>query len=533
MEFGRAYGALPAGQQELSHDQETFLYRAVAALIQDDAVIPVKLALLADMLKAKDWIPATLKGGFEQVGRMFLEETFGEKAPPQHRPYRKPAQRVLKALLPAGYANIKGTRQSREVLLTASGYSAQSRDFEELLRILDNETRLVTPVEDENEQLAGLAASSKTGCLRYYQLTHDYLVQPLASWLTEKQSQTLRGRAELRLANRSAAWNTMPDNRHLPTWWEYINIRMLTSRKKWSYREQRMMHRARQVHGFRAVVVIFFFGLTAMTGPAVMSYRVIGPLLAVVVIGAMSIVLAGISVVPFLLAAKLWEFFWYKRAQQATVLVQRLMFADADSIGTVLNQLRSYRRRAKRTLKMLANFEPATAPDLRARLLAQLALVERDDQYVQPLLTVLLTGHISSLGVIRHQLEKYANRLKDDLWNLLRDTSKIPSLRFRAGLALATYSRDPSEWKDSDFAFLAEQLVASNFEDQSRIRDYLRPLAERLINDLVRIHRDQSLPQASRSGAANALADYARLNTEQLADLMIEGTAALSRRAPT
>ena len=39
---------------------------------------------------------------------------------------------------------------------------------------------------------------------RYYQLTHDYLVHSLRDWLTRKQRETRRGRAELRLAERSA-----------------------------------------------------------------------------------------------------------------------------------------------------------------------------------------------------------------------------------------------------------------------------------------------------------------------------------------
>ena len=34
----------------------------------------------------------------------------------------------------------------------------------------------------------------------YYQLTHDYLVHSLRDWLTRKQRETRRGRAELRLA---------------------------------------------------------------------------------------------------------------------------------------------------------------------------------------------------------------------------------------------------------------------------------------------------------------------------------------------
>ena len=42
---------------------------------------------------------------------------------------------------------------------------------------------------------------------KYYQLTHDYLVPSLRDWLTRKQKETRRGRAELLLADRAAVWN--------------------------------------------------------------------------------------------------------------------------------------------------------------------------------------------------------------------------------------------------------------------------------------------------------------------------------------
>ena len=53
--------------------------------------------------------------------------------------------------------------------------------------------------------------------LRYYQLTHDYLVHSLRDWLTRKQKETRRGRAELLLADRAAVWNARPENRQLPS----------------------------------------------------------------------------------------------------------------------------------------------------------------------------------------------------------------------------------------------------------------------------------------------------------------------------
>jgi hypothetical protein len=59
--------------------------------------------------------------------------------------------------------------------------------------------------------------------------------------------------------------------------------------------------------------------------------------------------------------------------------------------------------------------------------------------------------------------------------------------------------------------------VASDSAHQPRLRDYLRPLADRLVNHLVGIYEDQTLPQARHSAAANALTDYMPNDTERFA----------------
>ena len=60
-------------------------------LAQDGRVVPVRLALFAEMVKGKPWTPATLRevGGTEGIGVAFLEETFGSTAP-RGRTRRRP-----------------------------------------------------------------------------------------------------------------------------------------------------------------------------------------------------------------------------------------------------------------------------------------------------------------------------------------------------------------------------------------------------------------------------------------------------------
>src|SRR5262249_4877595 len=161
--------------------------------------IPVRLALFAEMMRSRPWTPASLRamGGFQGVGLTFLEETFSAAtAPASHRVHEKAAQAVLKLLLPPSGRDIKGQMRSEAELREAAGYSSKPRDFEDVLRILDTELRLITPTDPEGT--AGDPDSSTTRGERYYQLSHDYLVHSLREWLTRKQRQTRKGRAELR-----------------------------------------------------------------------------------------------------------------------------------------------------------------------------------------------------------------------------------------------------------------------------------------------------------------------------------------------
>ena len=73
----------------------------------------------------------------------------------------------------------------------------------------------------------------------------------IREWLTRKQKETRRGRAELRLVERSSLWNDKPENRHLPSVREWTNIRLLTNKKDWTESQRKMMRRAGWVHGLQ------------------------------------------------------------------------------------------------------------------------------------------------------------------------------------------------------------------------------------------------------------------------------------------
>ncbi len=267
--FGCAFGRLPEKPAEFSTEQNEFLKQAISGLSQENKIICVRLALFAEMMKGKVWTPASLKevGGTEGVGVTFLEDTFSSPtANPKHRLHQKAARNVLKALLPESGTDIKGHMRSYPELLAASGYGSRPKDFDDLIRILDGEVRLITPTDPEGHDGIEESTSQAEPGEKYYQLTHDYLVHSLRDWLTRKQKETRRGRAELLLADRAAVWNARPENRQLPSLIQWLQVKCLTARENWTLPQQKMMGKANRYHSLRILAAAVLIGAMLFTG---------------------------------------------------------------------------------------------------------------------------------------------------------------------------------------------------------------------------------------------------------------------------
>ncbi len=258
--LGFAFGTIP--EADRGKEQDAFLDQAVAALSQDGKVVPVRLSLFAEMVKSKPWTPAALReiGGAEGVGVAFLEETFSSPtAPPHHRLHQGTVQLVLGALLPEAGSEIKGHMRGREELLEISGCRNRPRQFDEVVALLDGELRLVTPADSEPLEEDGGTTAPPVPRDKKYQLTHDYLVPSLRTWLTRKQKATRHGRAEMRLADIASFWAAKPENRRLPSLLEFLQIRLYASPRIWNDSQRRMMRAAGRFHGLRwtaALVVV-------------------------------------------------------------------------------------------------------------------------------------------------------------------------------------------------------------------------------------------------------------------------------------
>jgi serine/threonine protein kinase/formylglycine-generating enzyme required for sulfatase activity/tetratricopeptide (TPR) repeat protein len=509
--YGRAFGRLPAAPGSLTKEQKAFLDQAVAGLTREGQVISIQLALLAEVAKRKDWIGATLKaiGGMDGVGVTFLEETFAAPhAPPQHRLHQKAARDVLNALLPETGSDLKGQMQPQQKLLEVSGYGDRPKDFETLLRILDTELRLITPADPEADRETARQGDKVTGrqgdkeigketdtaeasdslvssslCLpvslsRYYQLTHDYLIPSLREWLTRKQKETRRGRAQLRLAERAASWREKAENRHLPSWWEWADIRLLTRKQDWTASQQKMMRRATRHHTVRSVL-------------------------------AALLVVAGVS----------WGVHMYQQHASFTAgLVDRLIDAQTEQVPNIIAELEEHRRWID---PKLADIVRAISSSPQARLHASLGLLPSDPGQVEYLFGRLLIAGPTELPVIRGALLPYKSGLVQRLWQVVEHPEKgKEAQRLRAAAALAVYDPDSQQW-DQIREPVALDLVGVPAVHLAAWKDSLRPVDSKLVPPLETIFRDRQRREKERSLATEILVDYLADEPEGLARLLL------------
>jgi serine/threonine protein kinase/formylglycine-generating enzyme required for sulfatase activity len=478
--FGRAMGALPDASPAASKNQMRFLAQAVSGLAQDGKVNSVRLALFAQMMNGRTWTPATLKevGGTEGIGVTFLEEAFSAAtAPPAHRVHQEAARRILQALLPESGTDIKGNMRSYATLLEASGHGRRPQDFDDVIRLLDSEIRLITPAEAEGE-------SSRDA--RYYQLTHDFLVPSLRDWLTRRQKETRRGRAALLLADRAAVWNARPDNRQLPTFWQCLGIRWLTARKNWTPPERAMMRRANRVHAMRGT--------------------------------ALGLMLAGATVAGVALRAQVIE---QRKAAHAAGLVRALLNAGTAQVPAILRELAEYRASAVARLRQASD---SAAAGSREQLHSSLALLPVDATQVERCLYGrLLDAEPHEVPVIRDALVPHRNMLLDRLWAVVASPARSQEAqRLRAAAALANYDPESPKWTNVSAA-VVNDLVQENPVFLGQWSEAFRPVKHALVAPLSVIFRDHAPERAAeRTVATNLLADYAARDPRTLAGLLMD-----------
>lgn len=493
--IGQAYSALPSQHSEITPDQKSFIGRAVQELSYADHIIPVHLALFAEMVKDKRWASETLTelGGIAGIGVTFLEETFnGATASPMHRLHQKAARRVLKALLDEGETDIKGAMKSHGELLTISGYEEHPRDFETLLHILDAELRLITPTDPEGLDSADLSSGSGNRVReRFFHLSHDYLVPSLRDWLTRKQKETRRGRAELLLSDRAAGYHASKRARNLPSLLEWLGIlAFVPKRSRLATPAQRDLLQASRRYYSRWILAVSFVGVVAVWSGREAYFRA-----------------------------------------YAESLVDSIKTADTAKIPEIEIQIAKYSHWTTPLLRQLLKESPA---DSLARLHAAMVMKSIDPPTQETLLKGLNRVSPTGFSPVCDAIQKKGKvaTAVEQLWKRLLDPLKSPSDRFRAGLALIRLDppdvQKPNQKWTGVFPFLADQLVEEvklNPETYGPWGKELKSFRELLYPRLFAIFAPETeagLGEVDRNHAATLLGDLYQDNPRILVALILD-----------
>jgi eukaryotic-like serine/threonine-protein kinase len=494
-ELGRALGRIPE-EADLGPGTEVgrFLQRAVQELAGcDGRVIPVRLTLLALMLRHRAWTTATLSelGGMEGIGVTFLEETFSaQTAPPAHRFHQRAAQAVLKALLPDAGSVLKGGRRSAQMLQDASGYAERPVEFGELIHILDNELRMVTPADAAGAELGTESGGrSPAASETHYQLTHDYLVPPLRQWLTRKQSETRRGRAELQLASITLLWRDRPEARRLPSLFEWTRIITFTNPRAWTGDERRMMHAASKHYIVRAVSVL--------------------ALACTIAYGAKLV----------------------RNRDGARAALEGALAADFSNIPDLLPELAVHRALIRPALEEL-EASPSTRPHDREVAGILLYRDQPTSKRAEFLREHLLVARPDEVDVIRNALvvqPNFAGTAK--LREVLLDETAERGARLRALCVLTKVEPAANEISSTVAVALADALLGEHRRELPRWLTLLGPSARLLVPPLGAICRDKGADPTNQSSAAGAVADILKHERQPvaLAHLAVESTEGPSR----
>ncbi|MDG2219778.1 MAG: SUMF1/EgtB/PvdO family nonheme iron enzyme [Rubripirellula sp.] len=497
--FGRAFGTLPAQTEKTTKEQKRFIKQSVAGLAGEGKVICVRLALFAEMMKGRNWTLAELKevGGTQGVGVTFLEEIFtSQTAVPRHRFHQKAARAVLRDLLPETGTDIKGYMRSTAELMESSGYGKRPKDFDDLIRILDSEIRLITPTDPEGTELDGKNASPTRAGQEYFQLTHDYLVHSLRDWLTRKQKETRKGRAEIKLFDSSVTWNSKPENRFLPSWTDNLKIRLSTNKNTWTAPQRKMMRKAGRVHGIRTTLALVT--------------------LVALVFGGLAIRDAVDRQQQELVAQKQKE----QDDAEATRLVEGLLRAETSQVNAVISNLAEYRKFADDDLSRAFTDSPDQS---NAKLHAALAMLAEDQSVLPFLKERLLTVSPAQFSSVCDLLSGHQSELASDYLKIATDPGEETARRFQAACALANYDANNAVWQNESFAqFVAVHLVGVLPSELLLWRNALRPVKAHLQIPLQVVYRDHDRGEQVRGFATDTLADYLSSGVEPLFELLTD-----------
>jgi formylglycine-generating enzyme required for sulfatase activity len=258
--------------------------------------------------------------------------------------------------------------------------------------------------------------------------------------------------------------DSKPENRHLPAWWEWANIRLFTRKGDWTPAQRRMMDRSGHHHALRGTLAVLALALLLFGG---------------------------------------W---WTHGALRARALVDTVLAAQTAAVPAVVRDMGAYRRWADPLLRQ-ARASAEADGDARKQLHASLALLPADPGLVDYLLERLLAAGPDEIGAIRELLAPHGDTVGEPLWAVLEDRAADPGRRLRAASALAAYAPEDGRWKQVS-GDVAGRLVAEHALVVGKWAEALRPVRQSLLPPLAVILLEEGRGAESRRLITGVYAGY-------------------------
>lgn len=437
IEFGRGYGRLAPEPKPLSRDEHRFIDQVLENLATDGKIFPVHLSLFAEMVKSRDWLPATLKqvGGAVGVGEQFLNEAFSASyTPAAQRSHELAARCVLQSLLPDVTTEIKASRRPRSELLEVSGYQEQPERFNSLMHLMEHDLKLISATEnlDKSRSESGVFSMQQTT----YQLSHDFLVPSIREWINSRQRETFRGRLHGRLTEQTSIWNHQRESRFLPTIFSWFLFRTLLSPRAMTPSERDMLS-AKDRHAWTSIAIFCGVALVLTLGIRQFQTRI-----------------------------------------HAAYLVEQLKTAGLSTAPIVVEQaapLQAYVRPMVQSA--LSNSEPGSE----TWFILQLAMSKWTSENSDDVFSYLLDAPIEYVPVVRNALIPCSDRLAQRCWDLLESSQKDSN-------SIAT---EPSDAKAANRRLRSAQLLAAFDPPTSPgTKERWQSIAEDVSQHLVQAYKD-------------------------------------------
>ena len=315
--------------------------------------------------------------------------------------------------------------------------------------------------------------------VRSYQLTHDYLVAALRVWFERQQQATLRGRTRTLLERRAAIWAETHEKRQLPSWIEWLQIRLLLPARELTGTQRTMLAAATRIHVRRSVLV------------------------AVVIFG---VAFTGIQLRNAIQAAD--------AEQRLGAQIEQLLTADVDRLDPLIEALPKDVNRWAPQLRLIADNQATPHSE---RWHARMALARGDKSAASALAEDITSREPQHVVAIASQLKPWSAELAPQLWETVVGMPPS-SQQLRVACLLAQLDPHDERWNDISEA-TSRGLIAENSLLVSHWIALLRPARHRLLDALGLRFQESALSESERLLAANVLAEWSEGDIERLVPL--------------